>query len=199
MLLWFIYAVIVLMFGISMRRPFGALVEARRQSVNLRREIKALDQTAAPDGLEHLSPGLARTLEDTRMLRIALAEPIQAARAWHAADGSPWLARVDVGDGSDLDRCDEVDVALVNARRAVWDWVSAVEALPEDDQRTLEGLGLTTGLARDLLAGRNAFQRTSRTPKRELDRIEQQLHPLVASLERFESGLQRTSRGSVYR
>lgn len=199
MLLWLIYAVIVLMFGISMRRPFGALVEARRQSVNLRREIKALDQSPAHGGLEHLSPSLARTLEDTRMLRIALAEPIQAARAWHAADGSPWLARVDVGDGSDLDRCDEVDVALVNARRAVWDWVRAVEALPEDDQRTLETLGLTTGLARDLLAGRNAFQRTSRTPKRELDRIEQQLHPLVASLERFETGLQRASRGSVYR
>lgn len=199
MLLWLIYVVIVLMFGISMRRPLGALVEAHRQSSNLRREIKALGDGAPPEVLEHLSPNLARTLADTRMLRIALAEPIQAARAWQAADGTPWLARVDVGDGSDLDRCDEVDVALVNARRAVWDWVTAVEALPDEDQRTLEGLGLTTGLARDLLAGRSAFQRISRAPRRELDRIEKQLSPLVASLDRFERGLMRTSRGHVYR
>jgi hypothetical protein len=137
-------------------------------------------------------------LEDTRMLRHALVEPIQAARAWHSADASPLLARVDVGDGSDLDRCDEVDVALVNARRAVWDWVRAVEGLPDTDQRTLEGLGLTTGLARDLLSGA-AFQRSSRAPRRELERIEKQLHPLLASLERFEVGLQQATRTGIYR
>jgi len=198
MLLWIVYAVIVLILGISVRRPVGALGEARRQRANLRREMKSLDEAVAPEEMPHLSRALGRLLEDTRMLRLALAEPIQAARAWYSADRSPLLARVDVGDGSDLDRCDEVDVALVNARRAVWDWVRAVEALPEADQRTLEGLGLTTGLARDLLAGA-AFQRTSRAPRRELERIEQQLQPLLASLERFETGLQQATRTGIYR
>ncbi len=198
MLLWIVYAVIVLMFGISVRRPFGALVEAGRQRANLRREMKAIGEAVLPEAMPHLSQTLGRTLEDTRMLRLALAEPIQAARAWYSADGSPLLARVDVGDGSDLDRCDEVDVALVNARRAVWDWVRTVEALPDPDQRTLEGLGLTTGLARDLLAG-SAFQRTSRAPRRELARIEQQLQPLLASLDRFETGLQKATRTGIYR
>lgn len=198
MLLWLVYAVIVLMFGISARRPFGALVEARRQRTNLAREMKALGEVVTPEAMPHLSPSLARLLEDTRMLRLALAEPIQAARAWVSADCSPLLARVDVGDGSDLDRCDEVDVALVDARRSVWDWVRTVEALPDADQRTLEGLGLTTGLARDLLAGA-AFQRTSRAPRRELERIEQHLQPLIASLERFEAGLQRATRTGIYR
>jgi hypothetical protein len=198
MLLWFVYAVIVLIFGISVRRPFGALVEAGRQRANLAREMKALAEAVAPEAMPHLSRTLARMLEDTRMLRLALAEPIQAARAWYSADASPLLARVDVGDGSDLDRCDEVDVALVNARRAVWDWVRTVEALPDPDQRTLEGLGLTTGLARDLLSGA-AFQRTSRVPRRELERIEQQLQPLLASLERFETGLQQATRTGIYR
>ena len=89
-------------------------------------------------------------------------------------------------------------MALVNARRAVWDWVRTVEALPDADQRTLEGLGLTTGLARDLLSGA-AFQRTSRVPRRELERIEQQLQPLLASLERFETGLQQATRTGIYR
>lgn len=197
-MLWLVYAVLVLMFGVSIRRPFGALVEARRQRANLRREMKALDEAVAPEAMPHLSRSLGRLLEDTRMLRLALAEPIQAARAWVSADGSPLLARVDVGDGSDLDRCDEVDVALVNARRAVWDWMRTVEALPDADQRTLEGLGLTTGLARDLLAGA-AFQRTSRVPRRELERIEQQLQPLLASLVRFETGLQQANRTGIYR
>jgi hypothetical protein len=198
MVLWLVYLVFALIFGISMRRPLGALVEAGRQRANLRREMKALSGAVAPEAMPHLSRTLGRMLEDTRMLRIALAEPIQAARAWHSADGSPLLGHVDVGDGSDLDRCDEVDIALVDARRAVWDWVRTVEALPGDDQRTLEGLGLTTGLARDLLSGRNAFQRISRVPKRELDRIEQQLQPLLASLERFEAGLQ-APRTAIYR
>lgn len=198
MLLWLVYAVFVLMFGVSMRRPVGALVEARRQRANLRREMRALGEAVMPEATPHLSRSLARMLEDTRMLRHALVEPIQAARAWHSADASPLLARVDVGDGSDLDRCDEVDVALVNARRAVWDWVRAVEGLPDTDQRTLEGLGLTTGLARDLLSGA-AFQRSSRAPRRELERIEKQLHPLLASLERFEVGLQQATRTGIYR
>lgn len=196
---WLVLVVFVLMFGISIRRPIGALVEAGRQRSNLRREMKALAEAVEPESMPHLSPTLGRMLEDTRMLRVALAEPIQAARAWHSADASPLLARVDVGDGSDLDRCDEVDVALVNARRAVWDWVRTVEALPDADQRTLEALGLTTGLARDLLSGRNAFQRISRAPRRELDRIEQQMQPLLASLARFEAGLQHATHTAIYR
>ena len=133
------------------------------------------------------------------MLRIALAEPLQAAQAWHAADASKILAHVDIGDGSDLDRCDEVDMALVNARRAVWEWVSAVERLPDNDQRQLERLGLHTGMARGLLTERNALQRLSHTPRRELERIEQQLNPLVASLDRFETGLLRATGTNLYR
>lgn len=198
-LVWIIYAFLGLIFTVSLRRPIGALVEARRQNANFRREMKAIgqgDDAAAP---QHLSPTLARMVEDTRMLRIALSEPLQAVRAWHAADASPILAQVDLGDGSDLDRCDELDMALVNARRAVWDWCSAVEKLPEADQRLLESLGLSTGIARGLLAERSAFQRISRAPRRELARIEAQLHPLVASLDRFEAGLMQATRTGLYR
>lgn len=198
-LLVIIYAALALMFGVSLRRPIGALIEARRQSRNLRRELRALGEGEAPPPIDHLSPTLARMVEETRMVRIALAEPLQAVRAWHAADASPILARVDVGDGSDLDRCDELDVALVNARRAVWDWVRTVERLPEADQSQLESLGLSTGIARGLLEQRSAFQRTSRAPKRELERIEQQLRPLLVSLERFEAALLQATRIGLYR
>jgi hypothetical protein len=199
MLLWFIYGLIALIFGVSLRRPIGALVEARRQQVNLRRELKALDAAAPAPALEHLNPRLARLVEDTRLLRIALATPVQAARAWHVADRSPILAQIDVGDGSDLDRMHEVDVALVDARRAVWDWIAAVDALPEADREFLAGLGLTTGIARGVLSERNAFQRTSRVARRELDRIEHLLQPLLASLERFETGLAAATRTGLYR
>lgn len=195
------YAVLLIIFGISLRRPFGALVEAGRQHANVRRELRAL-AAAAPDpaaSLEHLSPNLARMVEDTRLLRVALAEPVQAARAWHAADSNRILAHVDVGDGSDLDRLDEVDFALVNARRAVWDWISAVEALPDDDQQFLAGLGLTTGIARGVLTQKDAFRRTSGRPRLEVDRIERLLLPLISSLERFETGLAAATRTTGYR
>jgi hypothetical protein len=198
-LLWIVYALMALIFAVSLRRPLGALAAARRQSLNVRRELKALSEAGEVEAPQHLSPTLARMLEETRMLRIALAEPLQAAQAWHAADASKILAHVDIGDGSDLDRCDEVDLALVNARRAVWEWVSAVERLPDNDQRQLERLGLHTGMARGLLTERNALQRLSHTPRRELERIEQQLNPLVASLDRFETGLLRATGTNLYR
>lgn len=200
-MLWAIYAVFLIIFGISLRRPIGALVEARRQHTNLRREMRAL-AAAEPGGgspLHHLSPSLVRMVEDTRLLRVALAEPVQAARAWFAADGNRILAHVDVGDGSDLDRLDEVDMALVNARRAVWDWISAVEALPDSDQQFLTGLGLTTGIARGVLTQKHAFQRTSGRARQEVDRVEQLLQPLIASLERFEAGLATATRTGGYR
>lgn len=198
-LVWIIYAFIALIIAVSLRRPFGALAAARRQSLNVRRELKALSEASDPEVPLHLSPSLTRMLEETRMLRIALAEPLQAAQAWHAADASKILAHVDIGDGSDLDRCDEVDLALVNARRAVWDWVGAVERLPENDQRQLERLGLHTGMARGLLTQRNALQRLSHTPRRELERIEQQLNPLMAALDRFEAGLMQATGTRLYR
>src|SRR5690606_6374977 len=70
----FVYCLFVLIIGVSMRRPIGALVEARRQQANLDRELRALAaepiQEAAPS--EHLTPALARLLDETRLLRIAL-------------------------------------------------------------------------------------------------------------------------------
>lgn len=198
-LVWIIYAFLGLIFAVSLRRPIGALVEARRQNQNFQRELRALGEPARNEPPAHLSPTLARIVDETRMLRIALAEPLQAVKAWHAADASPILAQVDVGDGSDLDRCAELDVALVNARRAVWDWCRAVERLPDADQRVLESLGLSTGIALGVLAERNAFQRTSHTPRRERERIEAMLHPLVVSLERFEGALMQATRTGLYR
>ena len=81
----------------------------------------------------------------------------------------------------------------------MWDWVRTVEQLPDADQSQLESLGLSTGLARGLLAERSAFQRTSRSPKRELERVERQLQPLLASLDRFEAGLIQATRAAIYR
>ncbi len=201
-LVWVLYAVVAVIFGVSMRRPIGALIAARRQHQNLQRELRALgteDAVLALPPAQHLSSGLARVVDETRLVRLALAEPLQAVKAWHAADASPLLAQVDVGDGSDLDRCDELDMALVNARQAVWDWIATVERLPGEDQRQLEDLGLTTQLARELLAERSALQRTSRSPKRELERIERHFGPLLASLDRFEAALMQATKTSLYR
>lgn len=201
MLLYVLYGIFLLMIGVSLRRPVGALAEARRQRANLRRELAALAAAQLPvdTSLAHLTPSLARLAEETRMLRLSLEEPLQAARAWLAADRSPWLAKVDVGDGSDLDRVDELDMSLVNARRALWDWMAAVEALSESDRETLANLGLSAGTVRGALEARDAFRRTSASALRETARIERMIAPVHAALERFESELVRATRGGVYR
>jgi hypothetical protein len=197
MLSLLIYGVIMLMFAVSLRRPAKALIEARRQHANLQRALAASDEVGE-DPFRHLTPPLARLAEETRVLRSLLEEPIQAALAWRSADDSPILSKVDFGDGSDLDRCDDFDVALVNARQAVWSWISAVAALPEADRMRLDELGLSDREARALLGGSDGLRRVSRKARQELARIEGQLRPLMSSLERFESGLAR-SQGSIYR
>lgn len=192
-----LYIVFGTIVTISMRRPLRALVDARRQSVNLRKALAAAEEDDSQP-FAHLSPGLARLGQDTRVLRNLLEEPLQAVEAWCHADDSPILAKVDLGDGSDLDRCDDFDLALVNARQAVWDWVSTIAALSDQDRSTLAELGLSDLKARELLGERDAFRRVSRTPKRELARIEAQMRPLIAALDYFESGLLR-ARMAIYR
>ena len=185
-----LYVVVGTIITISMRRPLRALVDAKHQRSNLKKALAAAeDDCSSP--FAHLSPGLARLGQDTQVLRSLLEEPLQAVQAWCRADDSPLLAKVDLGDGSDLDRCDDYDLALVNARQAVWDWVSTVASLSEQDRATLEELGLSDREARELLSARNAFCRVSRVPKRELERLESQVKPLLAALTYFEAGLQR--------
>ncbi|MCB9567605.1 MAG: hypothetical protein H6710_10415 [Myxococcales bacterium] len=193
-ILYIVFATIV---AISMRRPLRALVDARRQSVDLRKALAAAEEDPS-EPFAHLSPGLARLAQDTQVLRNVLEEPLQAARAWSRADDSPLLNKVDLGDGSDLDRCDDFDIALVNARQAIWEWVSSVAALSDHDRATLEELGLSDRPARELLAERDAFRRLSRAPKRELARVEAQLRPLLSALDFFEAGLLR-QRATFYR
>lgn len=201
MLVFLVYCVFVLMIGVSLRRPVGALMEARRQHANLDRELREL--AAAPELShvvgQHLTPGLARLFEETRLLRTVLEEPLQAVRAWQASDRNPWLARVDVGDGSDLDRLEEVDVALVNARRAVWDWLGLVAGLPPADREALDRLGVSDSLVRAALAERDAFRRTSAVARAEVARIERLIHFVRTALERFEGELSRATRAGLYR
>ena len=201
MLVFLVSCVFVLMIGVSLRRPIGSLVEAQRQRANLSRELRALaDAPELPAVTSaHLSPALARLFDETRLLRTALEEPLQAVRAWQAADRNPWLARVDVGDGSDLDRLEEVDVALVNARRGVWDWLGMVDGLPEADQETLARLGLSVGVVRGALETRDAFRRTSGQARKESARIEQLVMHVRAGLDRFEGALSRATRTGLYR
>lgn len=200
-MIYVLYGIFLLMIGVSLRRPVGALAEARRQQANLRRELAALAAApiAAAASFDHLSPGLARLAEETRVLRLVLEEPLQAARAWLASDRSPWLARLDVGDGSDLDRVEEVDVSLVNARRALWDWMAAVEGLAEDDRETLAQLGLSVGVVRGALEQRDAFRRRSAVARRETPRIERMIAPVQVALDRFEAELVRATRTGLYR
>ena len=76
--------------------------------------------------------------------------------------------------------------------------MSTIAALSDQDRSTLAELGLSDLKARELLGERDAFRRVSRTPKRELARIEAQMRPLIAALDYFESGLLR-ARMAIYR
>ena len=133
-----------------------------------------------PLQIEHLSRGLAKLVQDTRLLRISLEAPIR-----------------DVGElrqGEFTQRASEdmegFDNMLMNVSRQVAEWVHTVERLDEGDRAALEQAGLSTAQVRAVLDSEGgAFERRNilqpgRPP------LDQRLVAIATELGRFEAALQ---------
>lgn len=118
----------------------GALVTAavtrwavhERQRKHRARELERLSDD--PDGsTAHLSSSLAHLARQARVVRLMLATPIDRYRVGLLHD-TPWGRRA---------ACDQYDLAISDARRALWEWLLLFRHLREPDRQILLGLGLT--------------------------------------------------------
>jgi len=75
------------------------------------------------------------------------------------------------------ERCDDYDLAVVEARRALWEWLGIVERLGGSDRALLRQLGLGVSRLRALMRQPGVFERTS-------DVFEERLYAAVPDPER---------------
>lgn len=99
---------------------------------------------------DHLPPDLGRLTVQARMLRLSLQTPMQRyfAAPWPA---TPWGRR---------QACDEYDLAIVDVRRALWEWICEVQRLPVADRTLLRRLGVDLAEVGRAFAGPELFDRT---------------------------------------
>ncbi|MBK8262402.1 MAG: hypothetical protein IPK80_13835 [Nannocystis sp.] len=159
--------------------------QRRRDEASRERELAALTDDP-PAALDHLSPALARLAQQTRICRLMLEGPLRGYQEPLLSE-SPWARRR---------RCDELDLALLNARRALWEWLASFRSLSRGDLEVLGALGLSLRPFRGLLFKTGIFDRCDDPweerlyPKApDFRRIFAELHRAMIELRRFERAL----------
>jgi len=124
----------------------------RRRRRAVARTLAAIDHDT-PVALGHLSPALARVAAATRLVRLQLETPLsRLAAAQPRLHELPWRRR---------ERLVDYDVALVDARRALWEWLGVLAALGTADKQLLGGLGLDPRPLRSLVFEPGVLERTN--------------------------------------
>ncbi len=166
----FVVSMVLLMTGFGFYRLIRAGREARRYL-----EGKA----EAPLQLTHLSGALAQVARETRTLRISLESPLRAIREYMEID----LARTE-------DDAQAVDAALLEATRAVGEWLAMIEALPEHERLAMEAMGADAGPIRAAVdAEHGAFERVNvRKPGR--PNLDVRVEAILKELGRIEVAMQ---------
>ncbi len=153
---------------------------ARWYVVKQRRRVRAAELQALGDddptgSAAHLSPALAHVVAQARVVRLTLATPLQRGEPPVLRE-TPWGRRA---------RCDQYDLALGDARRALWEWLLLFRRLGERDRHMLLGLGVTVAPFYDALLRPGLFDRSD-------DPWEQTLYPEAPDHERVFGALRRT-------
>lgn len=125
---------------------------ARRPAMMRRR--RAIDAALAclPSDSGTSSPGnpvLGRLIDGARMTRWALAGPLQQLRVNPSLGW--WTSRAEA---------DAYDLAIGEARRALWDWLLTLRRLPPVERAALLGLGLDARPLWGLMFAPGVFDRT---------------------------------------
>jgi hypothetical protein len=123
----------------------GRVRRRRRRAVS--RTLDVIDREG-PLAVEHLPPALARVAAATRIARLQLQTPlarlVDAQSAWHRRE-----------------RLSDYDVALVEARRALWEWLGLLAGLGTADKLRLGALGLDPRPLRSLVFAPGVLERTA--------------------------------------
>ena len=154
----------------------------RRRHRDVQRTLAALDREVPP-ALEHLPPSLARVALATRLLRLQLETPLQRlADAETRMHELPWRRR---------ERLLDYDVALTEARRALWEWLTLLAALGTADKIRLRALGLDPRPLRTLVFAPGVLERTAHPFDDAWFPVEPDADAVIAALGRALFDLQR--------
>lgn len=150
-------------------------VAVRRRRLARERELQALSEETPVGNLGHLSPRLAELAAQARVVRLLLATPLHRYHAPVLRE-TPWGRRA---------RCDQYDLALSDARRALWDWLLLFRGLGERDRLVLGDLGVTLTPFYSALFKPGLFDRSA-------DPWEEGLYPEAPDLDHVFAELRRT-------
>jgi hypothetical protein len=155
-------------------------VAARWVVVHRRRRARAAELEALSDdppvgSAAHLSPSLAHLAAQARVVRLMLATPLQRCEP-PVLHETPWARRA---------RCGQYDLALGDARRALWEWLLLFRRLGERDRHVLCGLGVSVAPFYGALFRPGVFDRSA-------DPWEEGLYPEAPDLDRVFVALRRT-------
>lgn len=133
--------------GVSVAAQRSRRARARRRALRRRLEQIHVD---LPLDVRHLPPDLGALAIGARMVRLVLETPLHRFMDTPLRH-TPWGRR---------ERCDDYDLAVGEARRALWEWLCAVERLAGPDRVLLGQLGLEVRGLRALLRHPGVFERT---------------------------------------
>lgn len=139
---------------------------ARARRLALLRRLEQI-QVDLPLDVRHLTPALGQLAIQARVVRLVLETPVVRVLRGPFRE-TPWGRR---------ERCDDYDLAVVEARRALWEWLGTVERLSGSDRALLRQLGLNVQRLRALMRQPGVFERT-------LDVFEETLYPTAPDPER---------------
>ena len=154
-------------------------VAARWVVVQRRRKRRAAELLAlnddTPTSTVHLGPALAHVVAQARVVRLMLATPLERGEP-PLLHETPWGRRA---------RCDQYDLALCDARRALWEWLLLFRRLGERDRHFLLALGVSVAPFYDTLFRPGVFDRSQ-------DPWEETLYPEAPDHARVYGALRRT-------
>lgn len=126
----------------------GRHARARQQDAELTRRLEAY-AVDLPLDTRHLPPGLRSVAVGARVSRLSLETPLRRAlETWDQF--RPWQLRARLGD---------FDVAMADARGALWDWLRSIEALGTVEFELLRQLQLDPRPVRSLIYRAGVFDR----------------------------------------
>ncbi len=145
--------------GLSVAAQRTRRARARRSALARRLEQIHVD---LPLDVRHLTPSLGRLAVQARVVRLVLETPLHRFLDTPLRE-SPWGRR---------ERCDDYDLAIVEARRVLWEWLGSVEQLDAADRSLLLQLDLAFGVRRlwSMIGRPGVFERTN-------DVFEETLYP----------------------
>lgn len=178
---WVLGTVAAVATGVTALRQGNA--RRRRRAIDAVLQLGPTPSDVAMPG-RAASPALARLVDGARMTRWAIETPLRRLRQLSLLALPGWASR----GGADA-----YDLAISEARRALWDWLVSLRRLPPAERAALAGLGLDARPLWALVFAPGVFERTDLPFDEALfpaapdaDRVLAALTTAMIDLQRFE-------------